>query len=42
MKKIVLGLALIFCFAAPYTAQAQVVVVIHHHHHRHHYPHLNQ
>jgi hypothetical protein len=44
MKKIILGLALIFCFAAPYAAQAQVVVVIHHrhHHHRHHYPHLNQ
>jgi hypothetical protein len=42
MKKTLLGLVLIFCFASPYAAQAQVVVVVHrhhHHHHHHHYPH---
>jgi len=33
---------LIFCFALPYAAQAQVVVVVHHrhHHHHHHHPRL--
>jgi hypothetical protein len=32
---------LIFCFAVPYAAQAQVVVVVHHrHHHHHHHPNL--
>ncbi|MGA2205969.1 MAG: hypothetical protein ABSG10_04480 [Terracidiphilus sp.] len=42
MKKILLGLVLIFCFAAPYAAQAQIVVVVHHrhHHHHHHHPYL--
>lgn len=39
MKKILLGLALVFCLAAPYAAQAEVVVVIHHHHHHHHHYH---
>jgi len=39
MKKILLGMALIFCFAVPYAAQAQVVVVIHHRHHHHHHHH---
>ncbi|MGD0519614.1 MAG: hypothetical protein ABSA48_00025 [Terracidiphilus sp.] len=38
MKKFLLGLALVFCFALPYAAQAQVVVVVDHHHH-HHYRH---
>ncbi len=43
MKKTLLGLVLLFCFAVPYAAQAQVVIVVHHrhHHHRHHYPHTN-
>ena len=44
MKKILIGLVLIFCYAVPYAAQAQVVVVVHrHHHHRHHHddPHMN-
>jgi len=42
MKKILLGLVLIFCFALPYAAQAQIVVVVHHrhHHHHHHHPYL--
>jgi Ni/Co efflux regulator RcnB len=40
MKRILLALALVFCFAAPYATQAQVVVVdYHHHHHHHHYHH---
>ncbi len=43
MKKILLGLILAFCVAAPFAAQAQVVVVLHphhhHHHHHNHYPH---
>jgi hypothetical protein len=30
MKKTLLGLVLLFCFAVPYAAQAQVVVVVHH------------
>jgi hypothetical protein len=39
MKKTLLGLVLLFCFAVPYAAQAQVVVVVHHrHHHHHHHP----
>ena len=47
MKKILLALVLLFCFAVPYAAQTQVVVVIHHHHHHHHhhrdqYPRLTQ
>ena len=44
MKKILLALVLLFCFAVPYAAQAQVVVVIHHHHHHHRdqYPRLTQ
>jgi hypothetical protein len=29
MKKFWLGLVLLFCFAVPYAAQAQVVVVVH-------------
>jgi hypothetical protein len=41
MKRIMLGLVLIFCFALPYAAQAQVVVIVHHrHHHHHHHPRL--
>jgi len=39
MKKILLTLALVFCFAAPFAAQAQVVAAVgqgHHHHYRHH------
>ena len=36
MKKILLGLVLIFCFAMPYAVQAQVIVVVHHRHHYHH------
>jgi predicted metallo-beta-lactamase superfamily hydrolase len=42
MKKTLLGIALLFCLAVPYAAQAQVVVVVHRHHHHHHrhYPHL--
>jgi hypothetical protein len=39
MKKFWLGTILLFCFAAPYAAQAQVVVVVHHHHHHHHHHH---
>jgi hypothetical protein len=39
MKKILLGLSLVFCLAVPYAAQAEVVVVIHHHHHHHHHYH---
>jgi len=40
MKKFLVGTALLFCFALPYAAQAQVVVVVHrHHHHHHHYHH---
>jgi hypothetical protein len=42
MKKTLLGLVLIFCFALPYAAQAQVVVVVHHRHHRHHHRHYLQ
>jgi hypothetical protein len=44
MKKYLLGMFLVFCFALPYAAQAQVVVVVHHrhHHHHHHYLRLNQ
>lgn len=40
MKKTLLGLVLLFCFAVPYAAQAQVVIVVHHRHHhrRHHHP----
>jgi len=39
MKKILLSLVLLFCFAVPYAAQAQVVIVVHHrHHHHHHHP----
>jgi hypothetical protein len=39
MKKTLLGLVLLFCFAVPYAAQAQVVIVVHHrHHHHHHHP----
>jgi hypothetical protein len=39
MKKIMLALALVFCVAAPYAAQAQIVVAVghHHHHYRHHH-----
>jgi hypothetical protein len=41
MKRILLGLVLIFCLAVPYAAQAQVIVVVHHrHHHHHHHPYL--
>jgi hypothetical protein len=46
MKKILLGVILVFCLAVPIASQAQVVVVLHpdhhHHHHHHHndYPHL--
>jgi hypothetical protein len=51
MKKFLLGLTLIFCFALPYAAQAQVIVAVgtegtghhHRHHDRHHrYNYLNQ
>ena len=28
MKKFLLGLALVFCFALPYAAQAQVIVAV--------------
>ncbi|MGD0367988.1 MAG: hypothetical protein ABSA94_11075 [Acidobacteriaceae bacterium] len=42
MKRILLGLALVFCFAAPIALPAQVVVVVrHHHHHHHHHHHYN-
>jgi hypothetical protein len=39
MKKILFGLALTFCLAVPYAAQAQIVVVVHHHHHHYHHHH---
>jgi hypothetical protein len=40
MKKYLLGMFLVFCFALPYAAQAQVVVVVHtHHHHYYHHHH---
>jgi hypothetical protein len=39
MKRILLALALIFCFAVPYAAQAQIVVVVHHRHHHHYHHH---
>jgi hypothetical protein len=39
MKKILLGLGLIFCFAAPIASQAQVVAAAYHHHHHHHHHH---
>jgi hypothetical protein len=40
MKKFLLGLALVFCFALPYAAQAQVIVAVgHEHHYHHHYRH---
>ena len=39
MKKILLALVLIFCFAVPYAAQAQIVVVVHHRRHHRHYHH---
>jgi len=45
MKKYLLGMFLVFCFALPYAAQAQVVVVVHHRHHynhHHHHNHLTQ
>ncbi|MGA3068934.1 MAG: hypothetical protein ABSD43_01860 [Terracidiphilus sp.] len=41
MKKYLLGMFLVFCFALPYAAQAQVVVVVHHRHHYHHHHHHN-
>jgi hypothetical protein len=41
MKKYLLGMILVFCFALPYAAQAQVVVVVHGHHHHHHHHHRN-
>jgi len=39
MKSILLGLALMFSFAAPIALPAQVVVVVRHHHHHHHHHH---
>ncbi|MGD0857859.1 MAG: hypothetical protein ABR912_00945 [Terracidiphilus sp.] len=45
MKKYLIGMFLVFCFALPYAAQAQVVVVVHHRHHynhHHHHNHLTQ
>jgi len=33
MKRILLALAHVFCFAAPYAAQAQAVIAVGHHHH---------
>ncbi|MGO9318207.1 MAG: hypothetical protein ACLPXT_08155 [Terracidiphilus sp.] len=43
MKKLVFGLMLVFCLAAPIASQAQVVIAVghdhhHHHHHDHHHP----
>jgi len=34
MKKLLLGIILVFCIAAPVASQAQM-----HHHHRHHHHH---
>jgi hypothetical protein len=43
MKRILLGLAIMFSFAAPLALPAQVVVVVrHHHHHHHHHPYRQQ
>jgi Ni/Co efflux regulator RcnB len=42
MKKILLGLIVVLCFAAPFASQAQVVSAQYHHHrhhHHHHHPH---
>jgi hypothetical protein len=39
MKKLLMGLILVFCFVAPVASQAQVVAAAYHHHHRHHHHH---
>jgi hypothetical protein len=39
MKKILLGLIVVFCLAAPVAMQAQGAAAGHHHHHHHHHPH---
>ena len=47
MKRILVGLVLLFSFSAPIALPAQVVVVVrhnhhHHHHHHHHHPYRQQ
>jgi hypothetical protein len=39
MKKYLFGLALVFCLAVPYAAQAQGSDGHRHHHHHHHHHH---
>jgi Ni/Co efflux regulator RcnB len=41
MKKILLGLIAVLCFAAPIASQAQVVAAAYNHHHHHHHHHHN-
>jgi Ni/Co efflux regulator RcnB len=36
MKKLLAGILLVLCFAAPVALQAQAVAAAHHHNHHHH------